>query len=187
MLVDMMKLTILAVCCLALAGTATLGAQSSAATAAQDQPSDGRAGNPAASGPASSAPPTNPPPRISPEQRLEAARGALATVPEKSMPTRARKAFAQLQKDFAALASSYRAHPEADAWTLSFSDVERDLAPLIGVGPVATPIQDANMPDAATRALIGAFRANVELFYDAASTARESGGAAAPPAHAPAP
>jgi len=181
MLVDMMKLTTLT-CSLALAAAAILNAQSSeTAPKTQGQPNDGKPVPPAISAPSSIVPATTtPPPRSSPQQRLEDAKAALASVSEKSLPLRAQKAFAQLLKDFSALASSYKAEPEGDAWPLIFSDVERDLSPLIGVGSSATPIKDPNMPDAATRVILGAFRTHVELFYDAASIASASGRTTAP-------
>ena len=157
-LVDMMKLITRTCCWLAIAGAATLSAQST---------------------PISTTPATIAPPRLSPQQHLTDAEAVLASVSETSMPSSAKKNFSQLRKDFSTLTSSYaEAQPKTAVWQSNLSDVERDLVRLIGSGSATLKVEDqkdlralaAEVSDSATRASLEAFRTHVELFLDAATT-----------------
>jgi hypothetical protein len=178
----MTKLTTLMFCCVAVAvaatGAVTLDAQSADTTIKSE-----------ATSPPSSPVVTAPRPRISPQQHLTDARGVLAGVSDKSLPSQTQKGFSQLLKDVSTLESSYAgAQPQTAAWQLPFYDVERDLVLLIGGGgpsptpadaAKATPALPAEVLDSAIRVNLQAFRTHIELFYDAATT-REPGGAPQP-------
>jgi hypothetical protein len=169
-LVDMMNLMTRTCCWLAIAGAATLSAQSTPTST-----------TPATTPP--TAPATNAPPRLSPQQHLTDAEAVLASVSETSMPSSAKKNFSQLRKDFSTLTSSYaEAQPKTAVWQSNLSDVERDLVRLIGSGSATLKVEDqkairglpAEVSDSAARASLEAFRTHVELFFDAATT-REPG------------
>ena len=111
----------------------------------------------------------------------------LADVSDKSLSASAQRNFSQLVRDFSALTSSFaEAQPQTATWELPMYDVERDLVRLIGGGgPRLTDDRDtipglpAQVADAQTRTTLEAFRTDVELFYDAATT-RGPGGVTPP-------
>jgi hypothetical protein len=150
--------TMMLMCCFALVGAASLSAQS---------------GNAATPGNAVTPPP------VSAQQRLQDAQQALAAAPETAGPRHGHTSQSQLTQDFSALVASYGARQPGDgAWRLTFADVERDVVILIGGGgpplePSPKPIRRLRTEllessDAADQ--LTAFRTDLELFYDAATT-----------------
>ena len=146
--------TITLMCCFALAAAASLSAQ------------------------VANTPPSRP--RVSAQQHLQDAQEALSGMPETVWARHAAKAQSQLTQDFSALVASYGAGQQSGgAWTVIFASVERDVVRLIGGGgpgiesdeaPGALRVSRPELlgPDAGGP--LSAFRTDLELFYDAATT-----------------
>jgi hypothetical protein len=124
-------------------------------------------------GPSSASPASTPPaPKVSPAQHLANAGATLGRIPD-TVATRseARRALADLRKDFAQLVKVYK--PSDAGWVTALYAVERDLVVLIGGGgpevlePTALAAK-TEVSDPATRDALKAFRTEVELFYDVA-------------------
>jgi len=153
-------------CGLVVVGAVTLSAQSPDSTTASVA---------AASSPAFTPPPTETRALVSPQQYLEDGQRMLAGRDEKK--------FSRLQNDFSSLVSRYADAQGATAWTSSFSDVERDIVRLMDGSALSLGrIQDP----AATQVGLDAFRTQIELFYDAATTTSAVGRTAARSATLPA-
>jgi hypothetical protein len=154
-------------------------------------PTDSRAGAPP------QAPQQSTSKAVSAKQYLDNANQALSEVAEESLPSDARKVFAQLRSNFADLSSAYPVSPdvkisagegEAPDWMASFYDVERDLALLIGGGAMLSPssaspllspkdIPDISLlrekePSLSNRTMLERFRVQLELFFDATGRSR---------------
>jgi hypothetical protein len=106
---------------------------------------------------------------VSAQQHLQNAQQSLAVAKNQS----------QLTQDFSALVASYGAGQPGDAWKSSFASVERDVVRLIGGGgpPLDTSHKTIRMLrtellGSDESAPLAAFRTNLELFYDAATTGR---------------
>jgi hypothetical protein len=115
---------------------------------------------------------TPPAPKVSPAQHLANAEATLARIPD-TVATRsqARRALADLRKDFAQLVKGYK--PSDAGWITDLYAVERDLVLLIGGGgpdvlDASSLAGKAEVSDPATRDALKAFRTEVELFYDVA-------------------
>lgn len=139
-----------------------------------------------------------PPPSVTAPQYLDRARQLLAGINGDSLPKDAQKTLAQLRTDFDAMSMAYTASlaspqqsPALAAveergptdWQSRFSDVERDLALLVGGGsmlvtrPPASAAGSVDVPDISqlspgntdgnSRPTLEGFRTQLELFYDA--------------------
>lgn len=178
----------------ALVISSTVFAQTPSAPAGQGPPAP--APMPSAA-PAVTPPP--PPPSVTAPQFLDHARQLLAGINGESLPKDAQKTLAQLRMDFDAMAAAYAASlattkappvPVVEErgptdWQTRFSDVERDLALLVGGGsmlvtkPPVSAAGTVDVPDISqlspgksetgSRPTLEGFRTQLELFYDAAT------------------